>query len=354
MNGRRYLKWAGWSAATLIGLFALLFIAGWLYVDSLELEREPKANIHATANDLAFMKHRVTETRGRILTVVTSTHQRAGSKRKLGYELTELSRPYWWFVANGYQVDIASPLGGEPTMVRDDGLTDADYAFLNDAQVKQKLSQTIPLSAVQPERYAAVYFVGGKGTMFDFPNNPDIQRIIRDIYPRGVVAAVCHGPAAFVGITLDNGEPLLRGRQITSFSNEEELFLIKNAAEFFPFLLQDKLVAEGAFFQQGPMYLNNLVVDGKLITGQNPWSTWAVAEAVIEALGHQPIARTTTPEEVSVQLLQTFRSEGLNAAIQQKSVSPQSDKMLILMHAVVAGMQWRLQEAYQLQQLARQ
>jgi putative intracellular protease/amidase len=346
-------KKLGIAAGVVVGLIALLAVSGWGYVRSLDLEREPVANPATRADELAFLSQRVTEPRGRILAVVSSTARFPDGGRKAGYELTELARAYWVFVANGYEVDIASPRGGEPPMIRDEDLIEADYAFLNDPAAQARLADTLPLAVVDPRRYRAVYFVGGKGAMFDFVGNADIARIIRDIHPRGVIGAVCHGPAALLGITLSDGRPLLRGRRVTGFSNAEELFLIEDARERFPFLLQDALSANGAMFVEVPTYLDNTVADGRLVTGQNPWSTWSTAEAMIRALGHAPVPRDSTPEEQSVRLLATYHARGLEAALAEKRTLPRSDKRLLLMHALVAAMQWRLGQAWQLQRLAR-
>lgn len=346
-------KFVRWTAGLLLGLVLVLALAGWAYVESLDLETEPRGNPAATAADLAFVREGVQQKRGRILAVLSSTARFDQGRRKGGYELTELSRAYWVFIANGYEVDLASPRGGTPPQVLDEDLIDADYAFLNDPAAQAKLAATIPLAEVDPSRYDAVYFVGGKGAMFDFPGNEDIARIVRDIQPRGVVGAVCHGPAALLDITLADGTPLLQGRRVTGFSNAEELFLIEDARTAFPFLLQEALAAQSAGFVEGPMYLDNTVVDGRLVTGQNPWSTWSVAEAMVRGLGHEPVARETTREETSVDLLATYHRAGLEQALAEKQAAPPGSKHLLLMHALVSAMQWRLGEAWELQRLAR-
>ena len=161
-----------------------------------------------------------------------------------------MARAYYVFEANGFEVDIASPQGGNPPRVIDDeDMKEYDYAFLNDAVAQNKVQNSIPMAKVDPEQYQAVYFVGGKGAMFDFPDNPHIKSLIRKYYETGkVVGAVCHGPAALVNVTLSNGKPLLANKTISSFTSEEELFLIPDAREVFPFLLQEKLTEQGANF----------------------------------------------------------------------------------------------------------
>ncbi len=346
-------KFLRWTAGLLAAGVLLLGLGGWAYVESLDLEAEPGGNPAATAADLPFVQAGVRERRGRVLAVLTSTARFDQGRRKGGYELTELSRAYWVFVANGYEVDLASPAGGEPPQVLDDGLVDADHAFLNDPAAKAKLAATLALADVDPSRYDAVYFVGGKGAMFDFPGNQDIARILREIEPRGVIGAVCHGPAALLDVRLAEGRPLLQGRRVTGFTNDEELFLIEQAREVFPFLLQDALARQSAGFVEGPMYLDNTVVDGRLVTGQNPWSTWSVAEAMVRVLGHEPVPRAPTGEETSVELLAAYHAAGIDRALALKDQRPPASKHLLLMHALVAAMQWRLGEAWDLQRLAR-
>ena len=337
---RKILRGAGWCA------LALLVLAGCGYARylSFDLDQAPKANPHATVAGLDYMQHKVGDQRGRILAVVSSTARMDGGKKKAGYELSELARAYYVFMANGYQVDIASPAGGTaPMRIDKDDLGDTDYAFLNDAAAKAKVSATLRLADVDPAGYAAVYFVGGKGAMFDFPGNPDVGRIVAAIAPKGVVGAVCHGPAALAG------QPALAGKRMTGFSNAEEFFLRKDADKLYPFLLQDKI---GAGYASGPLFLDHTVVDGRVITGQNPWSTWSTAEAMIAALGHTPVVREVTGEESSVRLIAAYYRSGMDAARAEQAALPRFDKMLVLLHALIAGMEWRPLDAFNLQRLA--
>jgi putative intracellular protease/amidase len=336
-----------WLCATL----ALLAACAYAYYLSLGIDKIPKANTLATVASLDYMQRAVPGKRGKILAVVSSTERMDGGKKKAGYELTELARAYYVFKANGFEVDIASPLGGKPLAVLDD-MGDSDYAFLNDKAAQAKAAATLKLADIDPSGYAAVYFVGGKGAMFDFPDNPDVERIVAAIAPRGVVGAVCHGPAALLHVKLADGSALMAGRNMTAVSNAEELFLRKNARSVFPFLLEDKANEIGARFVQVPLFLDNTVIDGRLVTGQNPWSTWSTAEAMIAALGHTPVARQATAEEISERILATYYRAGFARASAEQAAQPRFDKMLVLMHALVAGMQWRLADAFQLQRLA--
>lgn len=343
------LRAAAWLAAIML----LLTASGYAWYRSLDLDRLPKANPRATVADLAWLNKAVAPQRGRILAVVSSTERGGPGMKRAGYELTELARAYYVFQANGYEVDIASPKGGKPPERIDlDDMGTADYAFLNDASAQKKVAASIPLADVDVSRYAAVYFVGGKGAMHDLPGNPDVARIVGDIGARGVVGAVCHGPAALLGLKLADGKPFVAGRRMTGFTNEEELFLIKDARTRFGFLLEERAVLEGARFVAGPKYLDNTVVDGRLVTGQNAWSTWSVAEAMVAALGRAPVGRERTAEETSVELLATYYRDGLDAARARQAMLPPFDKMLVLMHSVVAAMQWRTVDAVNLQRLA--
>lgn len=350
MSGGKWMK----GLLGFLGGGVLLCVIGYVYLRGFNLDAQPRADPRTRVSDLAFVRDGVDERRGRILAVVSSTPMIGNSGKKAGFELTELSRAYLVFKANGFDVDIASPLGGKPPMRVDDGLIEADYAFLNDDSAINKLDHSLALTAVDADRYNAVYFVGGKGAIFDFADNASIQRIVRTVYEAGgVIGAVCHGPAALINVRLGDGSYLLDGRRVTGFTNEEELFLIEDARELFPFLLEDRLSERGAHFQGGSIYLDNTVVDGRLVTGQNPWSTWSVAEAMVSALGYTPVARQRSIEEVSVALLETYYRAGSDVAKRLRKNGPRVDRHLLLMHAVVAAMQGRLADAFTIQRLAR-
>lgn len=347
-----------WITRGLLACLVVLLVAGvggFACVHTLDLDSQPPARADSTVADLDFMRDAMPRTRGRILTVVTSTAQFPDEEKKAGFELTELARAYYVFQANGYEVDIASPRGGSPPMRLDDeDMVAADYAFLNDADARRMLDGSLRLAEVDAAGYAAVYFVGGKGTMFDFPDDPDVQRLVREVYQAGgVIGAVCHGPAALLEVMLGDGTPLLRGRRVAGFSNAEELFLIKDARTRFPYLLQDRLQEKGAHYVEGPMYVDTTIVDDRLVTGQNPWSTWSTAEAMVRALGHAPVARAPGRDELAVQVLAAYHRDGIDAARTARAARPDADKRLLLMHALVAGMQRRLGEAWQLQSLVR-
>ena len=347
-------------ALTVVGLLVTaVALVAWL-VSLVGPGPDREALAATLPDDVPYVAQAPPETRGRILAVVTSADRYAGTDEPTGYELTELSRAYYVFRANGFEVDVASPQGGEPPAVLDDDdLGPFDYAFLNDAEAWAKVENSLPVADVDAGAYDAVYFVGGKGAMFDFPDDPAVQTLVRDVVEAGgVIAAVCHGPAALVNVALSDGQPLLAGRRVAGFTNEEERLLIPDAAEVFPFLLEDGLAASGAEVSAGPLYLEHVVRDGPLVTGQNPWSVWAMAEGVVEALGYTPVPREPTPEEGAVGVLLRYETEG-DAAARSHLVSLLSedtgsvDRHLLATHAFVAARQGRWAKAADLVGLLR-
>ena len=355
-----------------LGGLVLLLIAAiawlWSLIDSSQAETDFSTS---KAEQIAYLQQPLAlaaqadfKPRGKVLAVVTSTafYPPAvveGKTKKTGYELTELSRFYWVLQANGFAVDIASPLGGDaPRVLDDDDMAEFDYAFLNDASAMAKARNTIKLADVDPADYQAIYFVGGKGAMYDFPQEPDIARLVQAMTAQQkLVLAVCHGPAALALLTNNDGTPWLSGKKITSFTNDEELLLMPDAAKRFPFLLQSKLAQQGALFAEGPRYLPNLVIDGQLITGQNPWSVWQLAEATVRALGVEPRPRLASAEERTMQLLLTHQTQGPAAAKRQLEsllVQGPLQRNLVLMMALVGGMAGEWTQSVSLLRLTQQ
>lgn len=341
-------------------IIAVIAFGAW-FSSLLEDDAARAALADTQPRDLHYLSQRPEQTRGKILAVITSTDTLGKTGKYTGYELTELARAYYVFIANGFDVDIASPHGGKPPVVIDgDDMGAFDYAFLNDAQAQKKTTDTIPVSEVDADAYRAIYFVGGKGAMFDFPDNKAIQSLVRDMYEAGkTIGAVCHGPAALVNVTLADGRALVAGKSVSGFTNEEELLLIPDAGEIFPFLLQNKLTARGANFNAGPMYLETISEDGNLITGQNPWSVWTLAESMVRQLGYAPVEREVTAEENSVAVLLTYETQGydrakahLTSLLNEHSAGV--DRNLIAIHSLVAAMQWRIDKVFHMLGLARQ
>ncbi len=335
-----------WIMVSILGLIVILFGFGYWF---LSLLPHPDHSIkNMKVSDLPYLREDSIQNRGKILAVVTSTDRIGNTDRKTGYELTELARAYYVFQANGFEVDIASPAGGDPPVIIDDeDMGVYDYAFMNDPVAQSKTQNTIHLDSVNGKDYQAVYFVGGKGAMFDFPENSSIQLIVRDYQKTNkVIGAVCHGPAAFINVNLLDGTTFLEGKRISGFTNDEELLLIPDAGSIFPFLLEDMLVEKGAIFNGGAMYLENVVRDGNLVTGQNPWSTWSVAETMIHQLGYIPKERSKTPEETASEILLEFENgsyQDAKSLIEYYSNESNGiDRVLIAKHSIVSAIRGRI------------
>lgn len=350
-----------WSIIVLIGLIISIFSFGYWFLNLLPPPVITKEELRQTLpSDLPYLTENQIPYRGKILAVVTSAAIMGESEKSTGYELTELARAYYVFQANGFEVEVASPLGGKPPVVIDgDDMKEFDYAFLNDAEAQDKVNHSIAVQNIVSGNYEALFFVGGKGAMYDFPDNEYIQSIIKASYESGkVIGAVCHGPAALVNVRLTNGQTLLHNKTVSSFTNEEELFLTAEARDIFPFLLQDKLIEQGAIFDKGAMYLNQVSSDGKLVTGQNPWSTWEAAESIIRQIGYEPKERKITAEENTITVLKTYETDGYAKAYEVIdhfcSTNPRSiDRELLAAHSIVAAMGLNISKSLELIQLLR-
>ncbi|MCA0899723.1 type 1 glutamine amidotransferase domain-containing protein [Microbulbifer agarilyticus] len=341
--------------ATILCTAAILFGTAFWLKSLIPPAPDHDALARTTPADVPYLKQIPTEKeRGRILVVVSSAAEFGNTGKKTGYEFTELARPYYVFSANGFVVDIASPQGGEPPAIMDkDDMGPFEYAFLNDNGAMKKLRNSIPLENVVADQYEGIFFAGGKGAMFDFPGNPAIQNLVIALHKNdGVIGAVCHGPAALADITLDTGASFLDGRRITSFTNEEELFLIPDAEQVFPFLLETRLRENGAVLEKGPLYLNQVTIDNGLVTGQNPWSSWNVTEAMVRALGYAPVPRKITETEKTVEILLAYENKGHDAASETLQNFMQHaggngeaiDRRLLAMHGLVAAMKGEMKK----------
>jgi putative intracellular protease/amidase len=220
-----------------------------------------------------------------ILMVLTSNDD-LGGVRKTGYYVPEAAHPYEVFTSQGYQVDFVSPKGGEPPK---DGYNAADISqvrFLEEN--KDKLATTLTPEQVNAQHYHAIFFVGGHGTMWDFPDNTELVALASRVYESGgVVSAVCHGPAALVNLRLSNGDFLVKGKTVAAFTNaEEEAVKLANVV---PFLLESKLIERGAIHVTAPNFQANVQTSARLVTGQNPASARGVAEAVVKVLEQQTV-----------------------------------------------------------------
>lgn len=251
---------------------------------------------------------------GRILIVVSGEGRDQGKTRP-GYEFDELSQAWLIFKANGFAIDVASPQGGAVEADRYNPQQPFNAALLADTEATRMLAATRRTDQVKAADYAAIYVVGGKGAMFDLPRDTALASLLADAYTQGaVIGAVCHGPAALVDVKLGDGTSMVAGKAMTGFTNEEEAVFGKPWAKEFPWQLEDALRARGAHWQEAPLMMAKVVVDGRLVTGQNPYSTPGVAEAIVRATGRTPIARTPWRDELTMGLAAQARAGDVGAA----------------------------------------
>lgn len=237
--------------------------------------------------------------------IVVSGEGRDQGKTRPGFEMDEFAQAYLIFRDNGLSVDVASPAGGAVEADKYNPEETFNARLLADADAMRKLADTRATRDVRAGDYAAIYVVGGKGAMFDLPTDPALKTLLSMVYERGgIIAAVCHGPAALVDVRLGDGSLLVSGRALTGFSNEEESIFGKRWAKEFRFQLEDAMRERGAHWREAPLMMPKLVVDGRLITGQNPYSTPAVAEAIVRATGRTPVAREPWRDEATMALVQ--------------------------------------------------
>lgn len=256
-------------------------------------------------------QHAMAAGNDRVLLVVSGNGADDGKTRP-GFEMDELTQAWAVFTDNGFEVDIASPSGGAVVADKFNGKKPYNSRFLGDPEASAELANTRSLASLGEQKYAAIFVIGGKGAMFDLPISVPLKTLLAETYRAGgVIGAVCHGPAVFMNVALEDGTSLLEGRAVTGFSNEEEAMFGKGWAPHFPILLENGLRGSGAVYSEAPMMLNHVVADGRLVTGQNPYSTAAAAEAMITAMGRTLRPRQPWADERSITLLlQMLHGEG--------------------------------------------
>ncbi|MDE1186423.1 MAG: type 1 glutamine amidotransferase domain-containing protein [Pantoea sp.] len=219
----------------------------------------------------------------KILFVLTSHNKLGSTDGATGFYLPELTHPLEQLEKAGFSVDFASIKGGKPPVYGVELEDPVNAHYWRDETFQYKLAHTAALEHVDAALYAGVLYVGGHGTMWDFPESAAVQRVTREIWQHnGVVAAVCHGPSALVNVTLDDGELLVAGKQVSAFTDEEEhIVQLENVV---PFLLTSKLQQQGAIIAGAAAWQDQVSVDGHLVTGQNPQSAANVGKAIVKIL----------------------------------------------------------------------
>ncbi len=225
----------------------------------------------------------------KILVVLTNTAKYPTLKRATGLWLGEAVHFADVVQKAGYEVDYVSPLGGyvpiDPHSLQ--LAPDLDWQWYDDKSFMNRLGTSFSPGKVKASDYCAIYYTGGHGVMFDFPDNQPLQELARKVYESdGIVAAVCHGVVGLLNIKLSDNTLLLKGRQVTGFSNTEEK--LAELDKVVPFLTENELVARGGNYSKDDDPWKPFVIpDGRLITGQNPASTSLLAEKVIAAIKAQ-------------------------------------------------------------------
>ncbi|USX20778.1 type 1 glutamine amidotransferase domain-containing protein [Oxalobacteraceae bacterium OTU3REALA1] len=219
-----------------------------------------------------------------VLFVVSSNAVKGATGIPTGYNLAEVTHPLEKLQAAGIAVEFASSKGGDAPL---DGLEDMSdpviARYWADADFRHAIAHTLPLDDIDPARYSAIFFAGGHGTMWDFPDNAAAQNAIRAIDAAGgIVSAVCHGPAALVNARRADGTLLVGGKRLAAFTDDEEEEV--QSTHVVPFLLASALTERGAHHQNAVNWADNVVVDGRLITGQNPQSAGSLGVALRDAL----------------------------------------------------------------------
>lgn len=223
----------------------------------------------------------------KILFVLTSHSDLGDSCKKTGFWIEEFTTPYYVLADAGVEITIASPKGGQPPADPKSELADAQsdstQRFYKDNVVIDKVAHSFKLQAIKQDDYDAVFYPGGHGPLWDLANDKTSIKLIEEFYNhQKPIAFVCHAPAALVNVKAENGEPLVKGKNVTGFSNtEEEVAKLTNVV---PFLLEDELKKNGAHYSKGNDWTSFVKQDGLLITGQNPASSKGVAELLLKTL----------------------------------------------------------------------
>lgn len=224
----------------------------------------------------------------RILMIVTSHDKMGDTGHKTGIWLEELAAPYFRFRDAGADITLASPKGGQPPLDPNsqvpDALTEATKRFEGDEEAQKAFANTVTLDGLKADDYDALFYPGGHGPLWDLATDVKSIALIESFVAQDKpVAAVCHGPAAFVNAKTKDGKPLVAGKKVTGFTNDEEKAV--GLEKVVPLLIEDEFTKQGGLYERADMWASHAVVDGKLVTGQNPASSDAAADEVIKLLG---------------------------------------------------------------------
>ena len=222
----------------------------------------------------------------KILMVLTSHDELGNTRRKTGFWLEEFAAPYFVFRDAGVELTICSPLAGQPPIDPKSDLPENQTAamarFKTDERAKKELANTRKLWDMKSQEFDTIFYVGGHGPMWDLVDNKDSIALIESFYEAGKpVAAVCHSPGVLHRVQ-HGGESIVKGKRVTGFANSEEE--VVGLTHVVPFLVEDELKRLGGLYEQAPTWEPLAIVDGRLVTGQNPASATAAARALLKLL----------------------------------------------------------------------
>lgn len=223
----------------------------------------------------------------KVLIVLTSHSELGNTGKKTGFWIEEFAAPYYVLADAGVDITIASPKGGQPPIdpksEAADAQTPATERFNADQALQEKLAHTVKLEEIKQADYDAVFYPGGHGPLWDLANDEKSISLIEEFYNHNKpVAFVCHAPGALIKVKAADGQPLVKGKEVTGFSNSEEDAV--QLTDVVPFLLEDELQKLGGKYSKGADWGSYVKKDGLLITGQNPGSSEETAKLLLESL----------------------------------------------------------------------
>lgn len=223
----------------------------------------------------------------KVLIVLTSHSELGNTGKKTGFWIEEFAAPYYVLADAGAEITLASPKGGQPPIDpksdEPDAQTAATKRFKADTDLKEKLSHTVKLAEINEKDFDAVFYPGGHGPLWDLANDEKSISLIQDFLSSAKpVALVCHAPGALIKVKNVDGEPLVKGKEVTGFSNSEEDAV--QLTDVVPFLLEDEFKKLGGNYSKGADWGSYVKKDGLLITGQNPASSEEAANVLLDIL----------------------------------------------------------------------
>ncbi|MGI4739771.1 MAG: type 1 glutamine amidotransferase domain-containing protein [Janthinobacterium lividum] len=225
----------------------------------------------------------------KVAMILTSHDELGTTGKKTGFWLEEFAAPYYVFKDAGVELTLASPKGGQPPLdPKSDepgAQTDATKRFKQDPAAQQALAHTVLLDTIKAADFDAIFYPGGHGPLWDLTEDKQSIALLETAYAAGKpVAVVCHAPGVLRHVKAANGEPLVKGKPVTGFTNtEEEAVQLTNVV---PFLVEDMLKENGGTYSKGADWQPYVVTAGNLITGQNPASSEPAAQELLKQLGH--------------------------------------------------------------------